>query len=521
MSAQAASPEVIVAGGGPVGLMVACELRLAGRQVVVLEARTKPSGESRALGLHSRTVEVFEQRGLLDEVEDKAPVWPKGHFAGLRKVDLTKLDGEHGYALMVPQFRTEELLEKRALDLGVEIRRGHSLTGLVQDGEGVTVTVAGPEGQYRLRAAYLAGCDGGSSTVRKLVGVDFPGTASTVNAVIGDVQILGDRPAARELRRLAGGVFGVIPLEDDRFRIVAVEFDTEPVPRSVPMTVEELRATAFRVSGLDLAIGEATWLSRFGDATRQVVQYRKGRVLLAGDAAHIHFPAGGQGLNTGIQDAMNLGWKLADTVAGTAPEGLLDTYHAERHPVGERVCMNTRAQLVLMNPSDTVSPLRELFSELMDLEQVNAYIAGMITGLDIRYPMPGEAPEGERHELIGRRMPLLRLHTEQGAATTAELLRAGRTLLLDFTDGGLLAGPAAPWRNQVRHVPARREDLTRMGGLTAVLVRPDGYVAWASNDAGAARADGVQGVDGLRQSLASWFTGDAAGSARTVEEGTA
>ena len=491
-------PSVVVAGGGPVGLMAACELALGGVSVLVLERLEEPTGQSRALGLHSRTVEVFEQRGLLDKVEEQAPVWPKGHFAGLRKVDLTKLAGKHTYALMVPQSRTEELLAERALELGVEIRRGHEVTGLAQDDDGVTVTVRTADGDYDVRTGYLVGCDGGSSRVRNLAGIDFPGTASTVNAVLGDVQILGEQPQARELLRLAGGLFGMIPLGGDRYRIVAVEFDTESVARDIPLTVPELRATALRVSGSELQIGESYWLSRFGDASRQAAQYQAGRVLLAGDAAHIHFPAGGQGLNTGLQDAYNLGWKLAATIRGTAPEGLLATYHSERHPVGHRVCMNTRAQLALMHPSERITPLRDMFSELMELPQVNTYIAEMITGLDVRYPMGGEQDGRPDHPLVGVRVPALRVHTGQGTTTVPALLRDGDALLLDFTEGGALAGQAAPWAAAVRHVAARPDDEDKTGDLAAVLVRPDGYVAWVSSDGGDA--------DGLQRALATWFT---------------
>ncbi|MFE7314478.1 FAD-dependent monooxygenase [Streptomyces sp. NPDC057555] len=506
------TPEVIVTGGGPVGLMTACELQLAGISTVVLERLPKPSGQSRALGLHSRTVEVFDQRGLLDRVEEEAPVWPKGHFAGLRKVDLTKLRGAYNYALMVPQSRTEELLARRATELGADIRRGHRLTGLETAQDGVTAVVEGPHGEYRLAAGHLVGCDGGASTVRKLAGIAFPGTPSTINAVLGDVEILGDQPQARELHRLPGGLFGMIPLGAGLFRVVAVEFDTEPVPRDVPMTVAELHRTAQRVSGLDLPIGASHWLSRFGNATRQAETYRKGRVLLVGDAAHIHFPAGGQGLNTGIQDAVNLGWKLAATIRGHAPDGLLDTYHAERHPVGHRVCLNTRAQLALMHPGEHITPLRDLFSELMDLDQVNTYLAEMITGLDIRYPMAtgdATAPDGTgpdtRHPLLGRRVPALRLTTTEGATSPSRLLHQADGLLLDFTADGSLAEPAAPWKDRVRHIPCTPEEgQAEADGLRALLVRPDGYVAWASTDA--------RDTDRLRTALTTWFGAPAAGA---------
>nr|WCI13849.1 LaxO4 [Streptomyces setonensis] len=497
--------EVVIAGGGPVGLMLACELGLAGIETVVLERLPGPSGQSRALGLHARTVEVLHQRGLLTRVGNQVPVWPKGHFAGLRKVDMTKLDAEHSYALMVPQSRTEEILHERALELKVDVRRGHLLTSLEHNADGVTVEVEGPDGTYRLDGRYLVGCDGGASTVRKLARIPFPGTASTVNAMLGDVQLLGDQPTGRELLRLEGGLFGLIPLGEDVFRVVAVEFDAEPVDRSVPMTTTELAQTAKRVSGLDLTIGEARWMSRFGNATRLVDHYRSGSVLLAGDAAHVHFPAGGQGLNTGIQDALNLGWKLAGTLRGWAPDTLLDTYESERRPVAKRVCMNTRAQLALMHPAAEINPLRELFSELMDLEQVNRYIGEMITGLDIRYPMPGggdgategPGPQEPVHDLVGRRMPPLHLVTPDGTVNTLELLHDGKGVLIDLSDDGLLAGWTRGRDDRLGYVAGALTEKDDRTGLAAVLVRPDGYVAWARAEQGS--------TDGLPDALAAWF----------------
>ena len=521
--------DVVIVGGGPVGLMLACELRLSDVPVVLLERLPAPTGESRALGLHSRTVEVLDQRGLLAAVDDKVPVWPKGHFAGMRKVDMTKLDAEHSYALMVPQSRTEQILLDRALELGANVRRGHHLVSLesprtedLDTADAVEFEAEDPDGRrYRLRSRFLVGCDGGSSTVRKLAGIPFPGTASTVNAVLGDVRLLGEQPKVRELLRVRGGQLGIIPLGEGLFRVIAVEFDTDPVPRDVPVTPQEIADTVRRVSDLELKVGEARWMSRFGNATRLVDNYRRGPILLAGDAAHVHFPAGGQGLNTGVQDALNLGWKLAGVLRGWAPETLLDTYESERRPVAKRVCMNTRAQLALMHPADEITPLRDLFSELMDLEQVNRYLGEMIAGLDIRYPMtarsetePPKAPALPNaddaptpvHDLVGRRMRPLHLTTNKGPTTVTALLREGRGILLDLTADASdntshntdLAALAKPRTDRLTYVPAALADDEKYPAPELVLVRPDGYVAWTGT---AATAD----TDGLPEALDTWF----------------
>lgn len=471
--------QVVVAGGGPVGMMLAAELALAGVRPVLLERLPAPSGQSRALGLHSRTVEVLDQRGLLDRFSEGAPVWPRGHFAGLRKLELSRLDGRHTYALMVPQSRTEQLLAEWAVELGAEVRRGHELVGVDQDQDGVTLTVRGPAGEQPLRADWLVGCDGGSSAVRRLTGIGFPGTPSTLNAVLGDVRLdvepVGSGPL---LDRLPGGLFGVVPLGGRLFRVVAAEFGVTPPDRDRPVTMDELRAAVRRVTGAELGMRDPSWLSRFGNATRQAESYRLGRVLLAGDAAHVHFPAGGQGLNTGIQDAVNLGWKLARTALGAAPPGLLDSYHDERHPVGHRVCLNTQAQLALMDPSLQVDALRDLFEELMGLEQVNRYLAEMITGLQIRYDMGGP-----NHPLTGRRVPDVEL-AGPGDLPLGSLLgqlRDGHFVLLDPTASAGLAAVAAG-RPGVDVVAARPVPPSALDGTAALLVRPDGYVAWVGAD---------------------------------------
>jgi 2-polyprenyl-6-methoxyphenol hydroxylase-like FAD-dependent oxidoreductase len=488
--------KVLIAGGGPVGLMLACELQLAGVRTVVLERLPRRTGQSRALGLHARTVEVLDQRGLLDRFREGAPVWPTAHFAGLRQLDLSGLDGNHTYALMVPQSRTEEILAERAAELGADIRYGHEVIGLDQDADGVEAVVRTAGGTRRSRASYLVGCDGGGSNVRKLSGIDFPGTPSTMSALLGDVRLVEKQPAGPQLRRMSGGLFGIVPLDSDVYRVVTVEFHREPPPTGKPITLDELRAAVKRVTGTELEMSRPRWMSRFGNATRQAKRYRSDRVFLAGDAAHVHFPAGGQGLNTGIQDAVNLGWKLAAAVAGWAPPGLLDTYHGERHPVAEQVCHNTRAQLALMDPAVEITPLRELFADLMNFREVNRYLAGMITGIDVRYDTGSAGPA--EHPLLGCRLPDLPLRVHGRPVRATHLLHDARGVLLDLAGDRVVPAVGAPWADRVDVVTAEC-DAARPA--SALLVRPDGYVAWASDS----DAEKSQRDRHLGEALKRWF----------------
>lgn len=468
---------VIVAGAGPAGLMLAGELRLAGVDVIVLDRLTERTGESRGLGFTTRTMEVFDQRGLLHRFGDMGTS-NAGHFGGL-PVDFGVLDSVHEAAKTVPQSDTETMLEGWVRELGADIRRGHEMVTLHDHGDHVEAEVRGPGGEgIRLTAPFLVGCDGGRSTVRKAAGFDFPGTAATLEMYLADIKGVDLQP------RLIGETFpgGMVmcgPLGNRGVtRIIVCERGTPPRRRTEPPSYAEVAAAWQRITGIDISHAEHEWVSAFGDATRLVTEYRRGRVLLAGDAAHIHLPAGGQGMNTGIQDAVNLGWKLAAVVRGTAPEELLDTYHAERYPVGERLMMNTKAQGLLFLTGEEVQPLRDVLAELIRYEEVSRHLAGMVSGLEIRYDV-GPGP----HPLLGLRMPHLELVGERRKTSSTALLGPARGVLLDLEDNAVLRERAAGWSDRVDVVTAEPHGVrpgTPLAGTAAVLVRPDGHVAWAA-----------------------------------------
>ncbi|MEU8038745.1 rifampin monooxygenase [Streptosporangium sp. NPDC049078] len=456
--------DVTIAGGGPTGLMLAAELRLHGVRVLVLEKEAEPAGYVRALGLHVRSIEVMDQRGLLERFLAHGRKHPLGgFFAGLAKPAPDRLDTTHPYVLGIPQPVTDRLLAERATELGAEIRRGHELVGLSQDEDGVTAELA--DGT-RLRSRYLVGCDGGRSTVRRLLGVAFPGEPSRNDTLLGEMEV-GVPPetvaaVVTEVRR-TNLRFGLGPFGEGVYRVV-VPAEGVVEDRSAPPSLEEFRRQLRVFSGTDFGVHSPRWLSRFGDATRQAERYRTGRVLLAGDAAHIHPPVGGQGLNLGIQDAFNLGWKLAAEVGGWAPEGLLDSYHTERHPVAADVLDNTRAQMELLSTEPGPRSVRRLLSELMDFEEVNRYLIEKIVAIGVRYDFGGG------HELLGRRMRDVALKNGR----LYELTHEGRGLLLDQTGRLSVAG----WEGRVDHVVDGGEELD----VPAVLLRPDGHVAWVGED---------------------------------------
>ena len=456
--------DVIVAGCGPTGLMLACELRLQGRQPLLLDKDPEPTKVVRALGLHARTIEILDQRGLLEPFLAVGRKYPLGgFFAGIRKPAPERLDTAHPYVLGIPQTTTDRLLTEHALDLGVEIRRGCELVGLTQDDDAVTVDLA--DGTS-LRARYLVGCDGGRSTVRKLLGIAFPGEPSRVDTLLGEMELTASpetlAAVSAEVQKTQRR-FGAMPLGDGIHRVL-VPADGVAEDRAVPPTLEDFQKQLRAYAGTDFGVHSPRWLSRFGDATRLAERYRSGRVFLAGDAAHIHPPTGGQGLNLGVQDAFNLGWKLAAEVNGWAPAGLLDSYQTERHPVAADVLDNTRAQMELLSTEPGPQATRRLVTQLMDFEDVNRYLIEKITAIGIRYDF-GDGPA-----LLGRRLRDVQLKRGR----LYDLMHAGRGLLLDQTGRLSVAG----WADRVDHIADVSEELD----VPAALLRPDGHVAWLGDN---------------------------------------
>lgn len=477
--------QVVVAGGGPVGLWLAGELRRAGVTVAVVEPRTERDSRSRALTVHPRTIETFASRGVHEPFVSEGVPLPGGHFGVLdSRLDFRRLPTPFPHTLALPQERTEALLEQQAHALGADILRGHEVTGFSDGPDGIAVHITGPGGPRTLRAAYLAGCDGTRSTVRAAAGIDFPGTPSTVLGWLGDV-VLDEPPAPGSSWFGTTGTLMAVPMPGGLHRLVGI------VPRDLTttwpgdLTLEELRENTVAVAGTDFRMRDAAWLSRFGNATRLAARYREGRVFLAGDAAHQHFPAGGVGMNVGIQDAANLAWKLAAVLNGWAPDTLLDTYHAERHPVGVDLTETSRAQVALMTAFTTEGlSLRGLLARLItDLPGLNDRLAAQVSSLSVAYPPAG----ADAHPLTGTRAPDLAL---DGTGLFA-LLRADGYLLLDLTGDAArsldrFARPGLRVRSGIPPLPPA--DWT---GVRAALIRPDGHVAWAADEDGPALTESL------------------------------
>src|SRR5687768_13074127 len=488
---------VVIAGGGPTGMMLGAELALAGIDVVIVERR--PSQHlpgSRAGGLHARTLEVLDQRGIVDRFLAEGQKAQVAGF-GSAKLDISDFPTRHPYGLGLWQNHIERILAGWVGELAVTFYRGREMTGFAQDDTGVDVEVSD---DLRFRAQYLVGCDGGRSLVRKMAAIDFPGWDATTSALLAEAEMTEEPETG--IRRTPSGThaIGKVAYEIKDGKVVYGKGGTVGVMLTEARVgtgepaLRDISEGLIAVYGTDYGIHSPTWITRFTDTTRQAATYRKGRILLAGDAAHVHSPVGGQGLNTGVQDAMNLGWKLAQVVKRTSPEALLDTYHAERHPVGARVLRNTMAQVALMHRTDDrTDALRDAVTELLSMDEPRKRFAARMSGLDIHYDL------GAGHPLLGRRMPDLDLMTPNGSRRVFTLLHRARPVLLNLRKPG--AFDVSPWSDRVQLVDAQYDgtlELPAIGVVTApsgVLIRPDGYVAWV----------GEQSQAGLVDALISWF----------------
>ncbi len=477
---------VVIAGGGPTGLMLAAELALAQVDVAIVERRdTQDITGVRAGGLHVRTIEILDQRGIADRFVSQGQVSRRAPFARIA-LDLSDLPTRHNYFLALWQTHIERILAKWVGELTVPIYRGHEVTGLVQDDAGVEIELS--DGNC-LRARYLVGCDGGRSLIRKKAGIDFPGWDPSTSYLIAEIETSEEPDCG--IRRGEKGINAIAKLEDGNH--VRTVLNERHVREGAEPTLGDVREALIAAYGTDYGIRSAAYISRFTDRARQAACYRNGRVLLAGDAAHVHSPVGGQGLNLGLQDAVNLGWKLAQVMHATSPERLLDSYHAERHPVGARVLRITMAVTALDRGDDRTEALRDTVSELLQMDEPRKRYVAMISGLDIKYDF------GSGHPLLGRRMPDLDIITDKGPLRVFTMLHDARPILLNL--GGYSGFDITPWATRVKSIDAKYDgawELPALGAVTApeaVLIRPDGHVAWVGDPA----------EPGLVEALTTWF----------------
>ncbi|MBO3744784.1 FAD-dependent monooxygenase [Streptosporangiaceae bacterium NEAU-GS5] len=493
--------EVLIVGAGPAGLLLAAELRLAGIGTTVIERDRERPGFCRGFNLNARALDLLARRGLADRLIGEGWKVPHAAFSGLPvTLSLPGTHTDHPYSLGIPQTRVEEILEEHVLGLGADLRRGHELRDLEQDGESVVATVATGSGLYRIEAAYLVGCDGGRSTVRKLAGIDFPGTPATRFSLLGDVELAD--PASVPFGPVTGpgGAVFVIP-RPGYVRMITAD-QAPPPDKDDPVTLDMFQAAVDAALGRHVELRAARWLTRFGDAARQASDYVRGRIVLAGDAAHIHPPAGAIGVNVALDDAFNLGWKLAATLRG-GPAHLLGTYHTERHTAGAHVLANTQAQVLLANAGDRLGPLVDLLTRVAGHPAGNRALAETVTGLDTRYAMRPESG----HPWLGRLAPNLTLTSDGGATNLAidlaTLLSAGRWLLLDLTGSNAIGPSATGWTGiDVVHATCPGHP-----DLHGILLRPDGHTAWLSTGGHESLHGSLRESlhEGLHEALEHWF----------------